>query len=77
MGMLWGYFRSMIANKPRYEDADFRRFLRRYQYACLLLGKKRATERLNEQQYDVWARNHTVVGTSHEDLGTAKLVEQS
>lgn len=76
MGMLWGYFRSMITNKPRYDDGDFRAFLRRYQYACLLLGKKRATERLNRQQYDVWARNHSNAVSRNAGGDSAKLVEQ-
>ena len=74
--MLWGYFRSMITNKPRYEDADFRRFLSTYQYACLLLGKKRATERLNEKQRDVWVRSRTGAVPSQQGCGSATLVEQ-
>ena len=56
LGMLWGYFKSMATSQPRYADADLRRFLRRYQYACLLLGKKRATAELDERQYSVWLR---------------------
>lgn len=55
-GMLWGYFGSMFKGKPRYPDADLRRFLRRYQISCLLMGKKRATERLNSEQREVWLR---------------------
>lgn len=52
--MLWGYLESAAQRKPRYGDAEFRRFLRRYQWECLLLGKKRATERLDERQADAW-----------------------
>jgi glycosyltransferase involved in cell wall biosynthesis len=62
--MLWGYIRSMMQRKPRYGDApgdvpdgsarEFRRFLRRYQWQCLLRGKRRATQALNEQQAAVW-----------------------
>jgi hypothetical protein len=48
LGMWWGYLRSLIAGLPRYSDAEFRRFLVRYQWAGLLLGKRRATRRLDE-----------------------------
>jgi hypothetical protein len=43
LAMLWGYFRSMAARRPRLEDPEFRRFLRRYQWACLTRGKAQAT----------------------------------
>ncbi len=56
-GMWWGYIEAMLTRKPRYDDPEFRRFVRRYQWACLLHGKKRATERLNQQQASVWERN--------------------
>lgn len=55
-GMLVGYFKSMLTGHPRFHDADLRRFLRKYQLACLMMGKKRATAQLDEQQYDVWLR---------------------
>ncbi len=47
LGMWWGYLRSLIAGKPRYPDPEFRRFLNRYQWAGLLLGKGRATRLLD------------------------------
>jgi biofilm PGA synthesis N-glycosyltransferase PgaC len=54
VAMLWGYLRSAIQRKPRYGDARFRRFLRSYQWACLIHGKPAATEALNERQGKVW-----------------------
>lgn len=42
LAMLWGWMRSALLGRPRYEDAAFRRFLRRYQWRALLLGKRRA-----------------------------------
>ncbi len=39
--MLWGWFISFCARKPRYEDLAFRKFLRKYHWAILLKGKKR------------------------------------
>jgi glycosyltransferase involved in cell wall biosynthesis len=51
---LWGYIRSAIQRKPRYGDAKFRRFLRAYQWACLLQGKHAATEQLDQRQAKVW-----------------------
>lgn len=59
LAMLWGYARSAVRGLPRYDDPDFRRFLRRYQYACLWRGKKAATAELNARQRDLWVRSHT------------------
>jgi biofilm PGA synthesis N-glycosyltransferase PgaC len=56
LAMLWGYFRSMLTRKPRYGDATFRRFLNRYQWACLFRGKPAATESLNAAQASVWGQ---------------------
>lgn len=53
LGMWWGYFRSLLARENRYEDLEFRRFLRRYQWQSLLMGKSRATQRLHDK-----ARTH-------------------
>ena len=50
LAMWWGYVRAMLTRTPRYGDAEFRRFLNRYQWSCLLRGKARATALLNERQ---------------------------
>ena len=46
LAMFWGWLKSALASRPRYDDAEFRRFLRRYQRRVLLVGKKRALEEL-------------------------------
>jgi glycosyltransferase involved in cell wall biosynthesis len=53
-GMVWGYARALLGRSRRYGDADFRKFLRRYQWACLLKGKRRATADLNARQAWLW-----------------------
>jgi glycosyltransferase involved in cell wall biosynthesis len=55
LAMMWGYIKSAMVRKPRYGDAKFRRFLRSYQWACLIHGKHKATEALNVKQAKVWA----------------------
>jgi biofilm PGA synthesis N-glycosyltransferase PgaC len=55
LAMLHGYFRSMIRRAPRYGDAEFRRFLRSYQWACLWKGKARAVAELDARQAKVWS----------------------
>ncbi|MCC6682528.1 MAG: glycosyltransferase family 2 protein [Phycisphaeraceae bacterium] len=52
--MWWGYVRSMFGRTPRYEDPAFRRFLRRYQWQCLLKGKSKATEQCNRVMAGAW-----------------------
>lgn len=44
LAMLWGWVKSALQRKPRYDDLEFRRFLRKYQMRALLVGKKRAAE---------------------------------
>ena len=54
VAMLWGYFRSMLRRSPRHPDIELRRFLRSYQWQCLLRGKKHATAALNRRQAARW-----------------------
>ena len=56
--MIWGYVSSALRRVPRYDDLEFRRFVRRYQRACLLRGKHAATRELNERQEGVWLAAH-------------------
>jgi hypothetical protein len=54
LAMWWGFVESALKRTPRYGDAEFRRFLRRWQRECLLHGKAEATRRLDERQAAVW-----------------------
>lgn len=54
LAMWWGYMQSMLSAKKRLNDLSFRTFLRKYQWACLLNGKKKATAMLNEQMKPYW-----------------------
>ena len=47
LAILWGWLRSALQRKPRYSDTGFRKFLRRYQWRALLIGKKRAVEEIH------------------------------
>jgi poly-beta-1,6-N-acetyl-D-glucosamine synthase len=58
--MIWGYLRSAVRRAPRYGDAEFRGFLRRYQRRCLLRGKAAATRALNDEQRAAWLRARSV-----------------
>ncbi|HWP09866.1 MAG TPA: glycosyltransferase family 2 protein [Polyangiaceae bacterium] len=59
LGMWMGYVRSMLAQTPRYDDPEFRAFLRRWQWESLLMGKRRATAKVEQQQEPVWRRAHS------------------
>ena len=56
--MLWGYFRSWLKGLPRYDDIEFRRFLRSYQKACLRMGKRAATAEINAERARLWHAGH-------------------
>ncbi len=62
IGMLWGYVASALRGAGRYDDLEFRKFLRSYQYACLRLGKRTATRKVNEAQEQVWRNQHSAAG---------------
>ena len=50
LAMLWGWVKSALQRKPRYEDAEFRQFLHRYQMRALVVGKKRAIEEIHQEK---------------------------
>jgi biofilm PGA synthesis N-glycosyltransferase PgaC len=43
LAVLWGWVHSYFKGMPRYDNPEFRSFLRRYQWRSLLVGKRRAT----------------------------------
>lgn len=45
--MVYGYVSSMLRGDPRYGNEEYRNYLRSYEWASLVMGKKRATERRN------------------------------
>lgn len=49
LAMLWGWIKSALQNKPRYEDRQFREFLARYQRRALLKGKQAAIEEIHRE----------------------------
>lgn len=50
LAMLWGWLSSALQGKPRFDDPEFRKFLRRYQWRALLVGKKRAIEEIQQEK---------------------------
>lgn len=59
MAIWWGYVRSWLGCKPRYDDTDFRSFLRRYQWTAIRNGKGAAVEMIEKQMADRWQPNHS------------------
>jgi glycosyltransferase involved in cell wall biosynthesis len=49
MGILWGYLKAMFGRAPRFENREFRRFLRRFELQSLLFGKRRTADRYHER----------------------------
>jgi biofilm PGA synthesis N-glycosyltransferase PgaC len=43
----YGYTKAALTSHPRFSDAEYRQYLRRFERAQLVLGKRRATEREN------------------------------
>jgi len=50
LAMLWGWIKSALQRMPRYEDPAFRKFLRRYQWRALLVGKTRAIKEIHREK---------------------------
>lgn len=58
VGNLWGYVSSQLKNLPRYDDPEFRRFLRQFQHASLLMGKRAATRKFEKDREALWYETH-------------------
>jgi exopolysaccharide biosynthesis WecB/TagA/CpsF family protein len=77
VAMLWGYLRSWLKGLPRYDDLEFRRFLRCYQHACLRVGKRAATARVDAERARLWHASHRPSGpqeTSMKRIERAELL---
>ena len=74
MAMLWGYFSSWFKALPRYNDPEFRRFLRSYQHACLRMGKPAATARLDAERASRWHADHAASGADVKHTESAELL---
>ena len=46
LAMLWGWLRSAVMREPRYENPEFRKFLRRYHWRVLTVGKQEAVNEI-------------------------------
>ena len=66
LAMLWGWIKGALAGKPRYADAAFRTFLRRYQRQVLLVGKRRAIETLHRRHRLFWIKLQQEVTAAQE-----------
>lgn len=54
--MLQGYASAWLRGVPRYDDLEFRRYLRRYHRAILTRGKARALEAFDREADQAWVR---------------------
>ncbi len=52
--MFWGYAKSAFTRVERLDDPEMIRLMNRYQWQCLLKGKKKATAMLNEERAVFW-----------------------
>lgn len=57
LATLTGYVRAWLKSAPRYEDRDFRKFLRRYHRAVLLRGKTGAVELFDRETRESWSHH--------------------
>jgi len=46
LAMMWGWIKSALKGMPRYENPEFRGFLRQYQKRVMLVGKARAIQEI-------------------------------
>lgn len=48
-GILWGYLKAMFSGAPRFENREFRRFLRQFELQSLIFGKRRTVDRYHKK----------------------------
>lgn len=56
IGLVHGYVSAWWRGLPRYDDLEFRRYLRRYHRTMLVRGRKRALEIFNREADETWTR---------------------
>jgi hypothetical protein len=61
---------------PRYEDPEFRSFLRRYQRASLVMGKRAAARKMTEERRSRWEAAHGASAGGAPDRAAARAVGQ-
>ena len=62
IGTLHGYARAWLKRAPRYDDLEFRKYLRRYHRAMLTKGRGRATELFDREAAETWTRRKRTDG---------------
>ncbi|BDG04633.1 glycosyltransferase family 2 protein [Anaeromyxobacter oryzae] len=72
LAMLRGYLGSMLRGHPRYGDDAFRSFLRGYQRACLVRGRRRALAELDARQARVWDPERRPSAPARDGAGAAR-----
>jgi hypothetical protein len=60
LAMLNGYLGSLLQGKERYNDLDFIKFLRHYQWQCLFYGKHLTTEKMDRRAHRLYAHRAKV-----------------
>ena len=58
-----GLFFQRDSPTGRYEDLEFRSFLRSYQHACLRMGKRAATAQVDAERAHLWHASHPARGS--------------
>ncbi len=48
-GIFWGYVKALFTRKPRFENKEFRKFLRRFELQSLIFGKRRTVDRYHQR----------------------------
>ena len=49
LGIVWGYLKALLTGHARYENPEYRRYVRSFEREQLVLGKRRALARENER----------------------------
>ena len=67
LATLQGYARAWLKRMPRYEDPEFRRYLRRYHRAMLTKGRTRALELFERESAERWKERGLAIAPCHVD----------
>jgi poly-beta-1,6-N-acetyl-D-glucosamine synthase len=60
-GILWGYLKAKLSRQSRFEDKEFRKFLRRFELESLIFGKNPTVNKYHERIL------HSPQGIDHSD----------
>ena len=76
LSTIHGYARAWLRRTPRYDDLEFRKYLRRYHRAMLARGRESAVKQFDQEAAETWKRRKAT-GRQAVPLGNRQITRKA